>query len=213
VPVQHNMKHFTLRSVLGAPVLAVVLFCLSGPNLARADAIYDFSLPANGSVSAFSLRLTFPTLLPAGGLLIFDLANSPEVTSVIFTTPGFSPAQSVVGLQITPTATLVGVSLRNAAFAPLLFTVNFPADFFVFPRTPLTTGTFSSTSGTVVSVLPLATGTPTGTLTVTQTTVPEPGTVLLFGFGLWWIVIYRRLALTRSAPNAAGGDGGHANFR
>jgi len=174
------MKRFTLGVVL--------LFCLSSANLAHATAIYDFSLPANGAVSSFDIELTFPDLLPAGGLMVIPVTSS-QVTSLTFGTPGFSPAQSVIGLQITPTSTLFGLSLRNAAFAPLLLTNAFPGDFFVVNRTPLTTGTFSSVSGNVVSTLPLATGSPVGTLTVTS--VPEPSTVLLLGAGLLCIATRR----------------------
>ena len=180
------MKRFTFGVVL--------LFCLSSANRASAAVIYDFSLPTNGAVSPFDIQLTFPDLLPADGLMVFPV-TSPVVTSLTFGTPGFTPAQSVIGLQITPTTTLFGVSLRNAMFAPLLFTIAFPGDFFVFNRTPLTTGTFSSASGNVASILPLTTGSPTGTLSVT--TVPEPSTVLLLGSGLLWVA-RRRLGKRRS---------------
>jgi hypothetical protein len=170
----------------------VFLACLLCANVANADAIYDFSLPANGSVSSFDVHLTFPNLLPADGLMVIGL-TSPQVTSLSFATPGFNPSASVIGLEITPTSTLVGVALANTASNLLLFTVNFPGDFFVFNRTPLATGTFSSVSGNVVSILPLATGSPTGTLTVTQTAaVPEPSTVLLLASGLLGIASLRR---------------------
>jgi hypothetical protein len=173
----------------------ILLFCLSSANRAHASAIYNFSLPTNGAVSSsFDIQLTFADLLPADGLLVIPV-TSPEVTSLTFGTPGFSPVQSVIGLQITPTSTLFGLSLRNAAFAPLLFTVAFPGDFFVFNRTPLTTGTFSSVSGNVVSTLSLATASPVGTLTVTS--VPEPSTLLLLGSGLLCIA-RRRLRNRRS---------------
>jgi hypothetical protein len=171
----------------------ILLFCLSSANRAHASAIYNFSLPANGAVSSFDIQLTFADLLPADGLLVIPV-TSPEVTSLTFGTPGFSPVQSVIGLQITPTSTLFGLSLRNAAFAPLLLNVAFPGDFFVFNRTPLTTGTFSSVSGNVVSTLSLATANPVGTLTVTS--VPEPSTVLLLGSG--FLCGARRLRKRRS---------------
>jgi hypothetical protein len=183
------MKHVTL--------VVALLICLSCAKPANADAIYDFSLPANGSVSALDIQLTFPGLLAAGGLNVIGLTQ-PLVTSLSFPTPGFTPFLSVIGIQVTPTSTLIGLSLRNAMGGPLLFTNNFPGDFFVFNRTPLTTGTFSSVSGNVISILPLATGSPTGTLTVTQTaTVPEPSTVLLFGSGLLCIASLRRLRSRR----------------
>ena len=168
-----------------ASVCVVLLICLANVNGAAATSIYTFSLPANGSVSAFSIQLTFSgDLLPAGGLLVFPM-TSPVVTSLSFTTPGFNPTTSVLGLQITPTATLVGLVLQSVGTPPqppLLFTAGFPADFFMFSRTPTATGTFSSFSGNVVSSLPLNTSTPVGTLTVTS--VPEPSSLLLLGSGL-----------------------------
>src|SRR5262249_23221515 len=94
-----NMKYVSL---------GVFLFCLLCANVANADAIYDFSLPANGSVSSFDVELTFPDLLPADGLLVINL-TSPQVTSLSFATAGFTPSNSVIGLEITPTSTLFGV--------------------------------------------------------------------------------------------------------
>lgn len=168
------------RFLFRSPILLALLLCLSSASLARADAVYSFSLPANGAVSAFSFQLTVPFLLPPGfGSLAL---TNPMVTSFSFTTPGLVPSQSVIGIQVSPTATFIGVSLRDAAFQPLLFTTNAPADFFSFPRLPLETGTFLSTSGNVVSILPLDTNTPVGTLTVTTT--PEPTTALLVVSGL-----------------------------
>ena len=166
-------------------LLGMSLFCLLVARPANADVDYRFALPANGAVSAFSIDLRFPDLLAPDGLMVFTLATSPEVASFSFTTPGLDAAISVVGLQITPTATLVGVSLRNAAFAPLLFTDAFPGDFFVFPRLPLDQGGFVSTSGTVVSILALDTATPIASLTVGPVTaVSAPATLWLLGLGL-----------------------------
>ncbi len=163
------MKCFTVGVAL--------LFCLSNAHLANATAIYDFSLPENGSVSAFDIQLVFPDLLQPQGLLVIPV-TSPEVASLTFNTPGFTPGGSVIGLEITPSATLFGVALFNAAAEPLLLTVAYPADFFLFNRTPGATGTFSSVAGNVASALPLATSTPVGTLSVT-TSVPEPSTLIL----------------------------------
>jgi PEP-CTERM motif-containing protein len=175
------MKHFTVGVAL--------FFCLSSTNPANASAIYDFSLAANGAVSAFDIQLTFPDLLPAGGLLVIPV-TAPVVTSLTFATPGFNPAGSVIGLQITPPATLFGLALFSAT-DPLLLTVNYPLDFFVFNRAPVTTGTFSSVSGNVVSVRSLTTETPVGTLSVT-TSVPEPSTLLLLGSGVLCVSVLRR---------------------
>lgn len=148
-------------------------------KLANADAIYDFSLPANGEISALSVQLRAPTLLPAGGLLIIP-ATAPVLT-INFPTTGFTPANSVIGFQVTPTATLVGLFLTSAN-GPLLLNQAFPGDFFSFPRTPLQTGGFASTSGTVMSVRTLATPNPNATLTVTE--VPEPASALFLLAGL-----------------------------
>src|SRR5262245_43028851 len=109
------MKYFTL---------AVALFLsLSITSVANADAIYNFSLPANGAVSAFDIQLTFPDLLAADGLVVGPVNFPAVVTSLSFATPGFTPDLSVVGLQVTPTSTLFGVSLRDAVGGPLLLTV------------------------------------------------------------------------------------------
>ena len=81
-PQGHNMKYFTIGVGL--------VFCLSTANLANADAIYNFSLPANGAVSAFDIQLTFPESTPGRRLLVFAV-TSPEVTSLTFETPGFAP--------------------------------------------------------------------------------------------------------------------------
>ena len=160
-------------------VSCALLFLLFSVKLARADAIYNFSLPANGEVSSLNLQIRAPTLLAPGGLIIIPL-TAPVVTTT-FPTPGFSPANSIVGLQITPTATLIGLALGSAT-APLLLTPAFPGDFFSFPRAPLSTGAFVSTSGTVTSSLALATPNPTAALTVTD--LPEPASALLLAFGL-----------------------------
>jgi len=178
------MKCFTVGVAL--------LFCLSSAHLANATAIYDFSLPENGSVSAFDIQLVFPDLLQPQGLLVIPV-TSPEVASLTFNTPGFTPGGSVIGLEITPSATLFGVALFNAAAEPLLFTVAYPADFFLFNRTPGTIGTFSSVAGNVASALPLATGTPVGTLSVT-TSVPEPSTLILLASGVFGVSVFRRRA-------------------
>jgi len=178
------MKCFTVGVAL--------LFCLSNAHLANATAIYDFSLPENGSVSAFDIQLVFPDLLQPQGLLVIPV-TSPEVASLTFNTPGFTPGGSVIGLEITPSATLFGVALFNAAAEPLLFTVAYPADFFLFNRTPGTIGTFSSVAGNVASALPLATGTPVATLSVT-TSVPEPSTLILLASGVFGVAVFRRRA-------------------
>jgi hypothetical protein len=185
-------RSFPARALARSRVFCILLFLLFSAKLANATAIYTFSLPANGSVSALTIQLTTADLLPAGGLQVIPL-NNPAV-SVSFSTAGFNPATSVLGLQITPTATLIGIALANTAGQTLLFTPGFPADFFSFSRNPLATGTFTAT-GNVTSILPLATSTPTGTLTVTSTSVPEPASALILLSGLCaggWLGLRRR---------------------
>jgi len=182
--------NFKLISRVLTSLAIVGLVCLWNPGTAAASAIYNFSLPANGAISALSIQLTEPALLPADGLIVLALTD-PLVTGLSFPTSGFNPAASVIGVQITPTTTLIGLSLLDTSNSPLLFTTNYPADFFMFTRTPTSTGTFLSFSGNVVSSRTLATPTPTGSLTVT-TPVPEPSTWFMLGSSLFCIAgLYR----------------------
>jgi len=47
-----------------SPTVIVLLFCLWNTNTAAADSIYTFTLPANGAISALSIQITEPALLP-----------------------------------------------------------------------------------------------------------------------------------------------------
>jgi hypothetical protein len=182
--------------------LGVLLLGTTTGNPADAAVIYDFSLPANGAVGPVTIQLGFPAAVPAGGGLgVFPLTG-PQVVSFTSGTP-IDPAASAVGFEVLSTSTLIGIALRNSADSSfVLSTISFPNDFFVFPRTPLQEGTFSSTSGTVFSDLSLVTSTPTGQLMVSET-VPEPAAVVMLSLGLAagaGLVWRHRLAVGPPAP-------------
>jgi hypothetical protein len=174
--------------VRSACLFASLAACLAFAAPARADVIYDFSLPANGEVGPIEVQLTFPDFLPAGGLNVLGVTG-PEVTAFSSGTPVDLPL-SFVGVDIDPAVTLFGLALFSPSGGFTLLNDSYPADFFSFVRAPNQTGTFLSSSGLVVSDFTLATATPTATLTVTST--PEPATLLLFGLGAVGVVARRR---------------------
>lgn len=150
-------------------------------NPASAAVIYDFNLPVNGAVGAFSVQLTFASLQTPSGLQVYGLSSAPVTSFSSGTT--IDPLNSVIGFEVTPTATLIGVSLIDGA-TNVLFTVSYPNDFFVFNRTPTDIGLVNSTSGNVTSSLTLGTSTPGATLDVSMSAVPEPTTSALSALGL-----------------------------
>lgn len=166
-----------------ASALLLALFLSIGAGTpASAAVIFDFSLAANGDVGAIRFQLTLPDYPLPLGLQVID-PTDPIVTFFNSGTP-FDPTQSAIGLEITPTKTLIGVAFFNAASEAVLLTEVYPDDFFVFGRTPTTSGLFSSLSGVVLSDFTLATTNPTASLLVTESAVPEPATGVLTGLAV-----------------------------
>lgn len=166
-----------------ACALLLALFLSNGAGTpASAAVIFDFSLAANGDVGAIRFQLTLPDYPLPLGLQVID-PTDPIVTFFNSGTP-LDPTQSAIGLEITPTETLIGVAFFNAASEAVLLTEVYPDDFFVFGRTPTTSGLFSSLSGVVLSDFTLATTNPTASLLVTESAVPEPATGVLTGLAV-----------------------------
>jgi hypothetical protein len=159
----------------------VLTLCLglAGANSAAASIIYDFSLPSNGSVGAIDLQLTFVSFVAAGGGLSVSLLSGVPVTSFSSVTP-VNPSASVGAVEVDDGSTLFGLQLLAPDASSVLLTPGYPGDFFAFSRTVNQTGTFTAT-GNVASGLALDTAQPTGTLVVTDTSVPEPATAALLG--------------------------------
>ena len=172
----------------------VLLFCLSSAKLANATAIYDFNLPANGAVSSFDIELTFPDLLPAGGLLVI-FVTSPEVTSLSFKTPGLSPflsnrsADHAHGYLVRSFIAKCGgcsASVYGRFPGRLLCIRPYAVDYRdLLVRFRQRCEHTASSDGS----------SPVGTLTVTS--VPEPPSLLLLASGLLCLA-WRRLGKKRS---------------
>ena len=169
---------------------------LLAPLPSLASVVYQFSLAANGAVGPLVIRQTLPTFTPDGPLLVTQMSN-PSITYTSGTP--IVAAVSLIGFDQDPTLSRYGIDLIDANVNRVLFTVNYPADFFVFNRGVTAEGTFLSTSGTV-SGTNLATTTPVATLCVssvgacdsTRGTVPEPESTALFGLGVLALVAARR---------------------
>ncbi len=163
-----------------------------GSTSASAAVLYDFSLAANGAVGPVRIVLSYPGFVPEGVLDAFSLTD-PRVVTATSGTP-IDAANSVVGLDVDPAATLFGLRLLQSGGAEVLLTVDYPADFFVFNRTPTQTGTFQSTSGLVRSSLAVDTRVPIATLVVRDDSapVPEPATIVFLGAAALGAVVRRR---------------------
>ena len=164
----------------------------AGSTSATAAVLYDFSLAANGAVGPVRIVLSFSDFVPSTGLFIIP-ATATEVVTLTSGTP-IDPTLSVAGLDSGPAATLFGVSLTGAGGGLVLRNEMYPADFFVFNRTPTQTGTFQSTSGLIRSDLAIETRTPLATLVVSDDSapVPEPATIVFLGAAALGAVARRR---------------------
>jgi hypothetical protein len=169
-------------------ILLAGCLLLGGVRPAAASVVYDFSLGANGDVGAINIQLTFADFLPEGPLEVFGLSD-PEVTSYSVGNP-IDPAGAAIGVEVTPAGTLFGFFLSSPIGDVVLYTFEYPGDFFVLGRTPDQAGTFLSSSGTVRSDFNLVTSTPTATLVVSS--VPEPATTALCGLGILGVATWRR---------------------
>lgn len=161
-------------------LLPVLFLSLGSANQVSAAVTFDFNLPANGDVGAISFQLTFPDY-PLPGLQIFFVGD-PVVTSFSSGTP-LDATISGIGFDVAATETLIGLAFFDPS-QTVLFTVEYPGDFFVFSRTPTDPGLFGSLSGNVISDFTLATSTPTASLLVTESAIPEPATGAITGLAL-----------------------------
>jgi PEP-CTERM motif len=165
---------FSVHSLFRLAALLTLIL----PAQSWATVVYDFQLPANGSVGAVEIHFTQPSFIAVLGL---NVLSQPELAL----TSGTPIADALLGIEATATELLIGILLigPDPDLGAVLFTVDYPADFFRFTRAPTDQGVYASTSGAVTSYLPLSTTTPTASLSVSST-VPEPTTLALVGVAL-----------------------------
>jgi hypothetical protein len=155
-------------------VTGLVIIAASAEQPVVADIIYDFSLPANGSVGAIDIQLDFSAFVPSGeGLSVYHLDNASDPIVSFTSVISLDASTSAVGIDVEDDTTVIGLELFDMSENSVLFNPT-PGDFFVFDRAPDDTGSTSG-SGGVTSSYSLDTSVPTGTLDVTNT-VPEPST-------------------------------------
>lgn len=173
--------------------VALGLACtVAGRGEARAAVLYDFSLPANGSIGAVNVVLQFFDFVLPSGLIEAELTEF-IVREASSGTP-VDPTSSV-GIEILGAATRFGLAFfQPGPGDPVLLTTGYPQDFFVFERTPRQTGTFLSSSGLLEPTDGLATRMPTATLVVSVLQVPEPATLSLLALTGLAVMARRRRA-------------------